>query len=1155
LHIAATYKFFGGQYATFDNWKRGCSMSFTLRLSFGFLALSLTFISPNLAQSQSATPGTAAQHSADVAELRSMAEAFFGAWAAKDLDAFLRLWSAGSPELESRRKEEQELFATSERIEIRSLNIRAVNMDGGQARVRVEIDVRVIEAQSGKEKAGYGKMPRTLEYVKEAGHWKVRREASTYDEIVAALAAAGSEQQRTALLAEERELLSAGLVRALLNQGNRFFDQGDFMRALVMYRQAQNMAEQLGDQTGAARAQNNIGNVHATQGDYAQASEYFRKSLAMSETLGDPVAIANSLRNLGNIQQIQGDFAQALFYFRRGLEISEKLEDSAGIARSLGSLGNVYNLQGDFTQALEYYRKCLMQFEAMDDKLGIARTLANIATVQYDQGDYEQALESKRQSLTLFEQKGDKAGSAITLSNIGNNYAVQGNYAQALEYYQQSMKLKEAVGDKFGMAKTLVGIGLIHFNQSNYAQALEYFLKSLAIQEGLRAKSGIAETLNHIGDVHDLQGDSAKALEYFQRSLAMREANEEKSRIAYTLNSIGNVHQRQGNYAKALELYQKSLAMNEASGDKDGIASSLLNLGSVYHDQGDYEQAVEYAERGATIARSIGDNETLRRSLTIAGRAYRQLHKTFEARQALAEAIATIETLRVQAAGGEDERQRSFAFRVSPYHALADLLIAQGKPAEALNFAERAKSRVLLDVLQAGRVNINKALTREERDQERRQRAELISINTQLTRASLKYKSEQTRLEELKSLREKARLDYEAFRTSLHGSHPELKVNRGEASIINAEELDALLPDATSALLEYVVTDEATYLFVVTRPQGQTAAEIKVFTIPINQTELAKQIEGFRRRVAERNLGVRAPARKLYDLLLKPAQSLLGGKSSLVIVPDDRLWELPFQALLDERDLYLIERSAVSYAPSLTVLREMRARSDKRRFEAAPSTLLALGNPLIGQETVERARLSLRDGKLYPLPEAEAEVRALGRLYGARRSKVYIGKAAREDRLKAEAGRARILHFATHGVMNNAAPLYSYLALARGDKNEDGLLEAWELMQLDLKADLAVLSACETARGRTSAGEGMIGLTWALFVAGTPATVVSQWEVESASARDLMLGFHRQLQAPRAAGKLTKAESLRRAAIKMMKNPKTNHPFYWAGFVLVGDGR
>ena len=112
-------------------------------------------------------------------------------------------------------------------------------------------------------------------------------------------------------------------------------------------------------------------------------------------------------------------------------------------------------------------------------------------------------------------------------------------------------------------------------------------------------------------------------------------------------------------------------------------------------------------------------------------------------------------------------------------------------------------------------------------------------------------------------------------------------------------------------------------------------------------------------------------------------------------------------------------------------------------------------------------------------------------------------------------------------------------------------------MQLDLKADLAVLSACETARGRFGAGEGVIGLTWALFVAGVPTTVVSQWQVESASTRDLMLHFHRALKAPSTAGSAspTKAEALRQAALKLMKLKETRHPFYWAGFVLVGDGR
>jgi CHAT domain-containing protein len=174
-------------------------------------------------------------------------------------------------------------------------------------------------------------------------------------------------------------------------------------------------------------------------------------------------------------------------------------------------------------------------------------------------------------------------------------------------------------------------------------------------------------------------------------------------------------------------------------------------------------------------------------------------------------------------------------------------------------------------------------------------------------------------------------------------------------------------------------------------------------------------------------------------------------------------------------------------------------------------------------------------------------------LYGVGRSKVYIGADAREDRVKSEASRAKILHFATHGILNNASPMYSHLALAEGGAGEDGLLEAWELMQLDLKADLAVLSACETARGRVGAGEGMIGFSWAMFIAGVPSIVVSQWKVESAGTRDLMVNFHRGLLSSKATP--TKTEALRQASLKLLKNPETSHPFYWGGFVLVGDGR
>src|SRR5213078_227885 len=203
-----------------------------------------------------------------------------------------------------------------------------------------------------------------------------------------------------------------------------------------------------------------------------------------------------------------------------------------------------------------------------------------------------------------------------------------------------------------------------------------------------------------------------------------------------------------------------------------------------------------------------------------------------------------------------------------------------------------------------------------------------------------------------------------------------------------------------------------------------------------------------------------------------------------------------------------------------------------------PTRLLAFGNPQPGKDVIGRP--ALRDVKLEPLHEAEEEVKALTQVYGAPHSKIYVGAEASEDRAKAEAGQARVLHFATHATLNNAAPMYSRLLLSPGNAGEDGLLEAWELLQLDLKADLAVLSACETARGRFGAVEGLIGLTWALFVAGVPSTVVSQWQVESAGTRDLMLQFHRGLKT----GSQSKAQALRQAALKLMRSSETSHPFY-----------
>jgi CHAT domain-containing protein len=215
--------------------------------------------------------------------------------------------------------------------------------------------------------------------------------------------------------------------------------------------------------------------------------------------------------------------------------------------------------------------------------------------------------------------------------------------------------------------------------------------------------------------------------------------------------------------------------------------------------------------------------------------------------------------------------------------------------------------------------------------------------------------------------------------------------------------------------------------------------------------------------------------------------------------------------------------------------------------------LLAMGNPSLSSTLVSQLSSAPRDASLDSLPHAEEEVKALREIYGAQESTILIGTAAREETFKATASKYPVLHFASHGVLDNVNPLYSRLLLATGSESEDGFLEAREIMKLDLHADLVVLSACQTARGQVGSGEGLIGMSWALFIAGTSTTVASQWKVDSASTARLMIDFHRNLQSEKGPSQGA-AEALRRAAIKLMADPKYRHPFYWSGFIVVGNG-
>lgn len=865
--------------------------------------------------------------------------------------------------------------------------------------------------------------------------------------------------------------------------------------------------------------------------------------------------LARRLWRRGHSLYAQNKYAEALPVLRLALNVSERIDFQQGAADALKVIALAERLLGNYEESLKSSNRSLSIYRKIKDREGEAKVLNNLGLTFQSQGDYQQALDYYGQSLAIFQELKVQWAIGATYSSLGTVYSAQGDNSRALDYYEKGLALAREVKDKKAEANALTYIGNLYGLQGDYQQALAHLENAHELLKSLNDKDGIAMTLVNIGVIYRKRGDNSRALDYYRQGLKLYQELGSKSYIAAATNNVGSVYQELGDHAQALRYYSQALEMFEAMDEKAHVASVLNSMAAAYNLQGDYPKAHEFAERASELSGQIGRMMTYQEARTTAGSAALAMKQPERARTAFQEAIAAIETLRERVAGGEQERGRFFENRVSPYQEMVRLLVGSNNAAEALNYAERAKGRVLLDVLRSGRIDITKAMTPAEQERERKLNADLAKLNTQLAREKTRAVSNKQHLAELDARIQKARLEREAFRTNLYAAHPELKAQRGQTGAIKLEDCAELLPDTKSALVEFAVTNQQVFLFVITSGE-KSRVDLNVYPLAIKPQELDARAENFRRALAARDLNFRAPARELYDLILAPAQKQLEGKSNLIIVPDGMLWNLPFQALLTPDNRYLVEDYDVAYAPSLTVLREMRRPRRTRPDNTVPvTTLLAFGNPDIDQPASAHLKATMSE-PFASLPEAERQVKTLAELYGARQSKIYLGAAATEDRVKAEAANFRILQFAAHAVLNDTNPLYSHVLLSRpADGSEDGLLEAWEMMNLDLQADIVVLSACETARGRTSAGEGVIGMSWALFIAGSPASVVSQWKVDSGSTTELMLEFHRQVKASaqRAKTPLTKSGALRQAALKLMQTERYKHPFYWAGFVIVGN--
>jgi CHAT domain-containing protein len=887
-----------------------------------------------------------------------------------------------------------------------------------------------------------------------------------------------------------------------------------------------------------------------------RALKIYEVSIQVANKLNDPKLLAKTYYNLARTFSGVNQTQKAIQSYER----SQQFFEQAGLRRDLiyvlADIGAIYFNKEDYPKAKEYSDKSILIADsakssgipvgAYPDDFGRARALHTLAEMDLRSGDHEDAIEKLQRALALYQQLNGTSSNynfyvAGVYAALGKVYPEIGEYAQALIYLSKALDIARVSNDQDTIANILNSIGFLYMEQEDYAQAREHFDRSLKIYLAENNQIEASRLFLNLGVIEQRQSHYDDALRQFTLSLQAAKATQIADVQIAAGEGVGVVLTAKMDFPRALAVLNESLALAKQTSNKTRQIELLWRTAQTFYDMGDYVQAAASAEDAVALARASHLPKLTYLATTTLGQSYAAQKKFDLAVKTLTQAVEQVEAMRDQVGGQELERQLFLETKVSSYNALIDVLVKQDKPLDALLYAERAKGRVLLDALRSGKADLTKAFTPAERENAQRLNRDISEINEQIRKAEMNRSASPI---SLYPRLDAARLEYQSFQDAVFVNHPALNVRGGRTTTIDRSGIDGLIRDRNSAYLEYVVSKDRVYLFVLSATKSTNEAHLKSYQLSVTPEELVRKVDQFHNELASLHPDYSDVARELYNSLVAPAAEQLKGIDTLCIVPDGFLWNLPFQALMPASERYLLEDHPIYYIPSLSVLREM---SNGKRGVPNANSLIAFGNPVIGKD-------EQRQVDLCPLPEAENEVVSISKSPALKAKKVFIGREASEREFKALAPGFSVIHLATHGVLDNRNPLYSHLLLTKseGDVQNDGLLEAREIMDMRLNADLAVLSACETANGKIAPGEGVMGMSWAFFVAGTRSMLVSQWKVNSSSTSQLMVDFYQQSDLVQNRRDGTNASALRAAALKLMKDDRYRHPFFWASFVLVG---
>lgn len=770
------------------------------------------------------------------------------------------------------------------------------------------------------------------------------------------------------------------------------------------------------------------------------------------------------------------------------MEVANKAE-----ADRLFQQGIAFHRVSRYREAIESWQLALEIYRQLNERVGEAHSLGNLGTAYRNLGQYQQAINLLQQSLVIKREIGDRKGEANTLGSLGVAHNLLGQYSQAIELQQQALDIYREVGDRGGESASLGNLGNVYDRLGEYQEAIDFHQQSLDIAREIGDRLSEVNSIGNIGNLYNRLGEYQKAINSYQDALTISKEIGDLRGEANALGNLGIVYKRIDRPQEAIGFFQQQLAIADEIGDAQNAANALGNLGSAYFSLGQYQNAISFQQQYLELSKEIGDRLGEAVSLSSLGEIHLALEQFSTAQDFLLKSVEIFENIRSSELPDQN-RISLFETQLSVYRNLERTLVLQEFFETALEISERGRARSFVQLLSE---NLSSA-------------SEGLSI-------------------------------------------------QGSPSF---SEIQRIAREQQSTLVEYSITKSSSteglsiYAWVV-NPKG----ELHFKEVPVDDSlgNLSELVENSRRAIGINSRGglesaistsdendATAQLNELYRMLIEPIVEWLPGdpEQRVVFIAQGELFLVPFPALQNEEGKYLIEKHTILTAPSIQALDLTHRQAATNR--APTIELLAIGNPTMPEV------LDPEKGTLVQLPSlfgAEQEARAVAAFFN---TEALIGAQATEQAVKERISSARIVHFATHGLLEYGTSEESRVRNVPGaialtpSQNEDGLLTATEIIEeLNLQADLVVLSACDTGLGRVT-GDGVIGLSRSLIAAGASSVIVSLWSIPDAPTAELMVEFYSQRQQ----GK-DKAQALRQAMLITMKTHP--NPRDWAAFTLIGE--